>query len=47
VGTQSAFMGTRVAVTSGGVLCVAGCIACIWIFPKFWSYRSVESVHSA
>lgn len=24
----------------GGVLCTIACVLCIWIFPRFWSYRS-------
>ncbi|MGZ3713419.1 MAG: MFS transporter, partial [Bdellovibrionota bacterium] len=44
VGTQAAFMGTTLAVVSGGICCVIGCVACIWIFPKFWSYLPGVSV---
>lgn len=29
----------HVSILSGGVLCVIGCISCVWIFPKFWAYR--------
>lgn len=39
VGTQASFMGTRIAVVSGGILCALACVACVWIFPKFWNYR--------
>ena len=28
------------SIFSGGVLCSAACLGCIWIFPKFWAYRS-------
>lgn len=29
-----------VSIFSGGLICAVACIACIWIFPKFWSYKS-------
>lgn len=28
------------SIFSGGVLCVIGCLAMIWVLPQFWKYRS-------
>lgn len=47
VGTQASFMGTRLAISSGGVLCVIGCLICIRAFPKFWAYRSTAAASDA
>lgn len=39
VGTQASFVGIRPAVVSGGCICAVACVACVWLFPKFWRYR--------
>ncbi len=28
------------SILSGGVLCVIGCLAMIWVLPKFWAFES-------
>ncbi len=39
-----AALGTpRFSIWSGGTLCTVGVLACILIFPKFWSYASTVS----
>ncbi len=43
-GFMASKMGNFNAIFIGGVLCVFACLACIWIFPKFWSYRSELSL---
>lgn len=32
--------GLRMSIVSGGVLCFAGVVACGFLLPKFWRYRS-------
>lgn len=32
----------HISIWTGGVACVIACLACIWIFPKFWSYRRIS-----
>lgn len=39
-GLMASEMGNFNSIFIGGVLCVIACLSCIWIFPKFWSYRS-------
>lgn len=29
-----------ISIFSGGILCVFGCLAMIWVIPKFWTYKS-------
>ena len=31
---------TQLSIVSGGALCVLGVLACVPLFPAFWSYRS-------
>ena len=42
-GFMASEMGNFNSIFIGGVLCVIACLACIWIFPKFWSYTSTVS----
>jgi MFS family permease len=39
-GLAAAMVNVEFSVVSGGVLCVAGVLACIPLLPKFWGYRS-------
>lgn len=38
-GTIASYTSTHISILSGGILCVVGCVACIWVFPKFWAYK--------
>jgi len=29
-----------ISILSGGIICAIACLACIWLLPKFWFYRS-------
>ncbi|MBX2986372.1 MAG: MFS transporter [Bdellovibrionaceae bacterium] len=40
IGLQAPLTGTRFAIVSGGAICVVACLSCIWLLPRFWSYRS-------
>lgn len=37
-GTLAAVYNTHISVLSGGILCTIACVACVWLFPLFWSY---------
>lgn len=39
-GAAASWMGTGLAISSGGALCVVGVILCAILFPKFWRYQS-------
>jgi len=39
-GYLAAQFGTRASITSGGILCTLGVLACIPLLPTFWRYRS-------
>ena len=41
-GLLEALAGLRVAIVSGGVLCVVGTAALAAALPRFWNYDSVE-----
>jgi len=41
-GAVAAFAGLRVAIASGGILCVAGVGVAVVLLPKFWRYRAPE-----
>lgn len=40
-GSMAAVSSSFISILSGGILCTIACIACIWIFPKFWSYKRI------
>ncbi len=39
-GLVAAAFGVTASVVSGGILCVIGVIACCYLLPKFWGYKS-------
>ncbi len=39
-GFVASYSSNFLSILSGGILCVVGCIACIWVFPKFWKYTA-------
>lgn len=39
-GLVAAAFGVTASVVSGGVLCVIGVLACCYLLPKFWKYKS-------
>ena len=41
-GIVAALFGVTVSVVSGGVLCVISVIACCYMLPKFWNYKSTH-----
>jgi MFS family permease len=45
-GFMASEMGNFNSIFIGGVLCVVACLACIWIFPKFWSYNAETATNS-
>ena len=40
-GYLAAQFGARTSITSGGILCTLGVLACIPLLPAFWRYRSI------
>ncbi|HWF58042.1 MAG TPA: MFS transporter [Candidatus Dormibacteraeota bacterium] len=46
-GVVGALAGVRASVVSGGVLCVAGCVALSALLPRFWSFRAGRPVDPA
>ncbi|MCC2678462.1 MAG: transporter [Pseudobdellovibrio sp.] len=32
-----------VSILSGGIICIAATLSCIWLLPKFWSYSSTHT----
>ena len=39
-GLVAAWFGISASIISGGVLCVVSVVACTYLLPKYWQYRS-------
>jgi MFS family permease len=39
-GYMASYSSNYFSIVSGGFICIIACLACIFIFPKFWKYDS-------